>query len=78
MAERSEAKSAKRSFASKILIRNIFLTRSFASRFLFRYATAIFSEFLSVPIRGHTYNMTKALHMDVVVRGWSQGHTDDI
>jgi len=36
-AERSEAKSAKRSFASKIKIRDI-LTRSFASRFLLRFA----------------------------------------
>jgi hypothetical protein len=37
MAERGEAKSAKRSFASKIKILEI-LTRSFASRFLLRYA----------------------------------------
>jgi hypothetical protein len=41
MAERSEAKSAKRSFPSKIKIRNI-LTRTFASRFLLR--SAIFRE----------------------------------
>jgi len=37
MAERSEAKSAKRSFASKYL-NFLFLTRSFASRFLLRFA----------------------------------------
>jgi len=37
MAERSEAKNAKRSFASKVKIRKI-LTRSFASRYLLRFA----------------------------------------
>jgi len=37
MAERSEAKKAKRSFASKIKI-SIILTQSFASRFLLRFA----------------------------------------
>ena len=37
MAERSEAKSVKRSFASKIKVQNI-LTRSFASRFKLRFA----------------------------------------
>jgi len=42
IAERSEAKSAKRSFASKIKIWNV-LTRSFASRFLLRFAQPFLS-----------------------------------
>ncbi len=44
MAERSEAKNAKRSFASKIKIRNI-LTRSVASRFLLRFAQPFLAKF---------------------------------
>ena len=44
MAERSEAKSAKRSFASKIKIRDI-LTRSFASRFQLRFAQLFLGKF---------------------------------
>jgi len=44
MAERSEAKNAKRSFASKIKIWNI-LTRSFASRFLLRFAQQFLIRF---------------------------------
>ena len=42
--KRSEAKSAKRSFALKIKIQNI-LTRSFASRFKLRYAQPILANF---------------------------------
>jgi hypothetical protein len=42
-AKNGEAKSAKRSFGSKIKIEEI-TTRSFASRSLLRYATAIVSE----------------------------------
>jgi hypothetical protein len=44
MAERSEAKSAKRSFASKIITRDI-LTRSSASRYSLRYAQPFFEKF---------------------------------
>jgi len=40
MAERSKAKCAKRSFASKIKISDI-LTRGFASRFLLRFAQPV-------------------------------------
>ena len=43
MAERSEAQSENRSFASKY-IRYIFMTRSFASRFLFQYAKRILAK----------------------------------
>ena len=43
MAERSESKSTKRSFASKIKIRDI-LTRSFASRFQLRYAQPLLTK----------------------------------
>jgi len=44
MAERSDAKSAKRSFASKIIYFNI-LTRSFASRFLPRFGLPFLAKF---------------------------------
>ena len=44
MAERSEAKSAKRSFASKYF-KFAFLTRSFASRFLLRFAQPFLAKF---------------------------------
>ena len=44
MAERSEAKSAKRSFSSKIKFRDI-LTRSLASRFSLRYAEPFLAKF---------------------------------
>ena len=44
MAERSEAKSAKRSFASKYF-KFWFLTRSFASRFLLRSAQPFLAKF---------------------------------
>ena len=44
MAERSEAKSAKRSFASKIKIRFI-LTRSLASRFWLRFAQQFLTKY---------------------------------
>jgi len=44
MAERSEAKSAKRSFASKYF-KFSFLTRSFASRFLLRFAQPFLATF---------------------------------
>jgi len=44
MAERSEAKSAKRSFASKYF-KFLFLTRSFASRFLLRFAQPFLAKF---------------------------------
>ena len=43
VAERSEAKSAKQSFASKMNIRKI-LTRSFASRFYLRYDQPFLSK----------------------------------
>jgi len=46
MAERSEAKSAKRSFVSKIEILDI-LTRSFASPFYLRYAQPFLSKLKS-------------------------------
>ena len=44
MAERSEANSAKQSFASKYYIK-IFLTRSFASRFKLRFAQPFLAKF---------------------------------
>jgi len=44
MAERSEAKSAKRSFASKYL-NFVYFTHSFASRFLLRFAKQFLSRF---------------------------------
>jgi len=43
MAERSEAKCAKRSFASKYFI-FLFLTRSFSSRFLIRLAQSFLAK----------------------------------
>jgi len=44
MAERSEAKSAKRRFATKYL-KILFLTRCFASRFLLRFAQPFLAKF---------------------------------
>jgi len=44
MAERSEAKNAKQSFAPKYL-KFSFLTRSFASRFLLRFAQPLLAKF---------------------------------
>jgi len=44
MAEQSEAKSAKRSFASKSILKNI-LKRSFASRYFASLRSATFGKF---------------------------------
>jgi len=52
MAERSEAKNAKRSFASKIKIQNT-LTRSFASSFLLCFAQPFLAKNLCGQQNGH-------------------------